>query len=92
MSEGKGSFWQRFAQSVLDWLKTVLPLALFSAIVRFFKRKAWFAERQVEVKELEVKHHENEEKVENDNRNRDDVDIVRDAINEGKRIRDDRGD
>lgn len=86
MSEKKSS-WQDIIKAVLEWLKAVLPLTIFSAIVRYFKRKAWFAEREVELKELELKHHENEEKVENDNRNKSDLDIVHDAIDEGARLR-----
>lgn len=85
MSE-KGS-WAQVVEKVLEWLKTILPLAVFSAIVRFLKRKAWFAERKVEEKELEVEHYKNKEKVEQDNSDKSDSDIVRDAISEGRRIR-----
>ena len=78
------SSWTTVVNNFLEWLKAVLPLTIFTAVVRFFKRKAWFAERQLEFKELELKHHENEEKVEKDNQNKSDIDIVRDAIREGK--------
>lgn len=82
MSDEK-SVWIRVIDQILAWLKQVGGTAIVLGIIRFFKRKAWFAERKVEQAELKLKHHENEEKVENDNRNKSDIDIVRDAIREG---------
>lgn len=82
MSENKG-VWIRVIDTVLEWIKKVGGAALVLGIIKYFKRKAWFAERQVEQKELEIKHHENEDKVENENIDRTDIDIVRDAIREG---------
>lgn len=87
MSENDSGSWQQVVEKVLEWLKTVLPLALFSAIVRYYRRKTWFAERKVEQKELELKMKDNEDEVEKKYANMDDADIVRDAISEGRRIR-----
>jgi len=82
MSENK-SAWTRIVDTLLGWLKQLGGTAFVLAIIRYFKRKTWFAERKVEQKELELKHHENEKEVENNNRNKSDLDIVRDAIREG---------
>jgi pyocin large subunit-like protein len=86
MSENKSS-WQSLVESVLDWLKTVLPLTLFSAIVRYFRNRTWFAERKVEQKELELKMKENEDEIEKANRHKSDRDIVNDAIARGRELK-----
>lgn len=82
----KKSRWDSFVDGVLKWFKTVAPLAVFSAITRYFKRKAWFAERKTDETELKLKHHENEAKVEKENSGKSDSDIVRDAISEGAKL------
>ena len=76
--------WSSVVNKFLEWLKTVAPIAVFSAIVRWYKRKAWFAERKIEQKELEINEHENKETVEKKYADIDDVDIVADAIREGR--------
>lgn len=86
MSEEKKSGWESLVKGVVDWFKTVGPLAIFAAISRYFKRKAWFAERKTEETELKLKHHENEAAVEKENSGKSDLDIVRDAISEGQQL------
>ena len=82
MSEEK-SVWTRIVDQILAWAKQIGGTAIVLGIIRFFRRKTWFAERKQEAAELELKHHENEDKVEKDNQNKSDLDIVRDAIREG---------
>ncbi len=80
--------WAKIVDTLLGWLKKFGGTAIVLAIIRYFKRRTWFAERKVEQKELELKHHENEDKVEKDNHGRSDIDIVNDAISEGRSNRD----
>ena len=87
MSEEDKGVWVRIVDQLLAWIKQVGGTALVLAIVRFYKRKAWYAERKSEQDGLKLKHHENEEKVEKNNHGKSDIDIVHDAISEGSRLR-----
>lgn len=72
---------------VLDWLKDVLPTAgAFGYwIYNRMKQRIIRLEKEKGKVELEKKYLENREKVERDNADKSDADIVRDAIDEGKR-------
>ena len=80
--------WAGVVDKVLGWLKTVVPITVIMAMHRYLKGKIWRAERETEKKQMEIAHYENEEKVRKANADKSDSDIIRDAVDAGKRLRD----
>ena len=86
MSNDK-SAWSDVVGRIFDWLKTVVPITVLMAGYRYLKGKIWRAEREIEKKQMEIAHYENEKTVREANADKTDADIIRDAIDRGKRLR-----
>lgn len=74
-------------QKAVSWLTDVLPTTLVGMawVYNFMKSQTIALKAQVAKLALEVKYKENEKRVEEANRGKSDLDIVRDAISEGGR-------
>jgi len=80
--------WGSILVEALRWIKDSLPqLATGFAVWVYERMRAVVRRERVEKEqaELEKKYLENENAVEADNKNKSDLDIVRDAIREGER-------
>ncbi len=85
--------WQKvleLTQTLVEWFKQVGPTAVSVGMIVFNMLNRRLAVLRLKVKELELalKYKDNERRVKELNKNKSDLDIVNDAISEGKRIAD----
>lgn len=76
-------------KKIAKWLQDNLPglVAVGTVVYNRVKGEVRQKENEIQKRDLEIKHLENVARVEKDNSNRSDDDIVNDAIAEGDRIR-----
>jgi hypothetical protein len=82
--------WAAFFTELFSWLKTQLPQIMSAGAVWIFERTKAMVRREKNLKnkaELETKYLENRNAVEKENQSKSDVDVVRDAISEGERLK-----
>ena len=81
--------WKEIINSILKWGKEIIPTAslIASMVYRYMKRKINRSEAQTKKVELELEESKNRELVEKKYRDKSNVDIIDDAIAEGRRLR-----
>lgn len=84
MSKLKNLSWKT---KLFDWVKRLLPIVFLISVIRYLRNKLWVQKRKTEECELENEYLTNRIDVEEANRDKSDADIVRDALREGRELR-----